>query len=131
MWVEAVDELTDEECRRALTKARRRGGAFPCNLGEFVELAGRGNRHGPTYLGVPESAEDRQARLSAPPATRSFVDDCLARMRGHLPPRPQPSTVPHEPGAIPRDPRIASGCTCRPGEPLCDVCTAWRERMLS
>jgi len=83
LWLEKIAGLTDEQVGQGLIRLGDKPRAYPANLTEFVEAC-RPTPGSPRFLGVPETAEQRRKRLSAPRAKREHVDAKLANMRAAL-----------------------------------------------
>jgi hypothetical protein len=83
LWVNAIAGLTDQQCRVGLNQLTKEKRSFPANLTEFVDAC-RPGAGSPRFLGVPETAAQRQKRLAKPRPRREHIDACLARMRSSL-----------------------------------------------
>lgn len=129
-WLAALDELTDEQCGAALTSLRKAASKWVPTLGEFLEHAGKGD--GVRYLGVPETAEQKQRRIGHVKASPEVAARHLANMRRRLPATP-PEVVTTMAAAAPmqRNPILERGCTCAPDGTgaACECCIEWQRVM--
>lgn len=126
-WLAALDELTDEQCGAALTSLRKAASKWVPTLGEFLEHAGKGD--GVRYLGVPETAEQKQRRIGHVRASPETAARHLAHMRAKLGPMPAPEPEPDPLEDKPRNPILAKGCTCTDDGPACECCIEWQRVM--
>jgi hypothetical protein len=80
-WVAAIQRMTDEEVRGALTALAQGGAAHPPTLPEFVAAGSRAAAFGLDY--VPQHLREdakAQERLPAPPPT----EEQRAKARAHI-----------------------------------------------
>lgn len=86
LWLAAISEMSDDDCRLALTTLAKQAREYPANLTQFV-AASRKQSGSPRYLGVPLDAEGWK-RLGPPPpeqrASPEKIDSYLANMRRKL-----------------------------------------------
>lgn len=109
LWLAAISELTDDECREGLTALAKSAREYPANLTQFVAACRPAKQV--RYLGAPTTAAKLQA-LMPPKAQASVADRYLARMRAAVG-RAIASERPKSPET--------KACTCRAtGE--CEVC---------
>jgi len=84
LWLAAIAELTDEQVmaglKRLATGAPRE---YPCNLPEFVNAC-KPRSDGVRYLGVPETQQERQLRLSRQKADPETAGHHLQSIRRKL-----------------------------------------------
>jgi hypothetical protein len=121
LWLAAITELTDAECRDGLTRLAREAREYPANLTQFV--AACRPEQGVRYLGNPVTPADLD-RMLPPPERRAkpeVIDRWIAKMR-----RTVGAAVSADQGG--REPSKA--CTCM-GLGECEVCKAWAQRMLA
>lgn len=85
LWLSAIAELTDDECRKGLTKLAREAREFPANLTQFVAACRPPKSGSPRYLGTPLTDEQKHAlALPKPEVPRERIDGYLAKMRAKL-----------------------------------------------
>lgn len=83
VWLDAIDELSDEECRAGFEKLRK-GDGWPPSLPDFM-AACRPRAGGVRYLGVPLEGEARRALMLPKPAVNlSLAERVLASCRRSL-----------------------------------------------
>lgn len=82
LWLAAIAELTNDECRDGLTRLARQAREFPCNLTQFV-AACKPRDAGVRYLGVPTTPADISRALPPPnrQAKPEIIDSWIAKMR--------------------------------------------------
>jgi hypothetical protein len=84
LWVEAIGELTNEQCGDGFRRLRSEPRKFPPNLTEFI-AACKPKDAGVRYLGVPMTEEERAALyLPRPDVPREKIDGFLASMRAKV-----------------------------------------------
>lgn len=112
LWLAAISELTDDECREGLTALAKAAREYPANLTQFVAACRPAKPV--RYLGAPTTAAKLQA-LMPPKAQVSVADRYLARMRAAVG-QAMASERPKSPET--------KACTCRAtGE--CEVCRSY------
>jgi hypothetical protein len=81
LWLAAIGELTDDECRKGLTSLARQAKEYPANLTQF--MAACRPPSGPVrYLGVPLTDEQKAVlALPKPNVPVEKIDGWLAKMR--------------------------------------------------
>lgn len=79
LWVTQIAMLTDDECRRGLSRLAEQRREFPANLTEFLEAC-RPRPQGVRFLGRPQSPDD-VLKLPGPRASREVIERHLAHMR--------------------------------------------------
>lgn len=85
LWLAAIAELTDEQCRDGLTRLAREPREYPANLTQFV-AACKPRDAGVRFLGVPLTEEQRR-NLLPPPDQRAApekIDGYIAKMRAKV-----------------------------------------------
>jgi hypothetical protein len=83
LWLAAIAELTDDECRKGLTTLVRQAREYPANLTQF--MAACKPSPGVRYLGVPLTEEQkRELYLPRPQVPTEKIDSWLAKMRRTL-----------------------------------------------
>jgi hypothetical protein len=82
LWESAIAGLTDDDCRKGLTRLANEAKDYPANLTEFVAAC----RYKPPvrYLGVPMTQEDQRKMLARPKASPEVVSKHLANIRMNL-----------------------------------------------
>lgn len=82
LWLAAISELTDDECRSGLTTLARQAREYPANLTQFV-AACRPPKSGVRFLGVPTTTAELDKLLPPPEkrATTDVIDGWIAKMR--------------------------------------------------
>ena len=125
LWLEAIDELTDEQVMHGLRKLRDRGhDDYPANCTEFVDAC-KPRRAGRRYGGVPITPAELS--LPKPDVDRDFVDERIASMRRAL--AQGDVTVANRRPPLPvANPELLEGCTCKAAG-TCEICTAWRRAL--
>ncbi len=85
IWLAAIAELTDDECRKGLTALARQAREYPANLTQFV-AACKPVTGSPRYLGVPITPDEIAGRLPPPErlAKPEVIDSWLAKMRAKV-----------------------------------------------
>jgi hypothetical protein len=84
LWLAAIGELSDAECRAGLTRLAKQPREYPANLTQFV-AACRPPSGSPRYLGTPITEEQRAALyLPKPDVPVEKIDGWLAKMRAKL-----------------------------------------------
>jgi hypothetical protein len=85
IWLAAIAELTDDECRKGLTALARQAREYPANLTQFV-AACKPVTGSPRYLGVPVTPDEIAGTLPPPDrrAKPEIIDGWLAKMRSKL-----------------------------------------------
>jgi len=82
LWLAAISELRDEQCRDGLTRLAKQPREYPANLTQFVAACCPPSGS-PRFLGVPVTTDDIR-KLEAPPERRASpekIDGWLAKMR--------------------------------------------------
>jgi len=84
LWLAAISELTDDECRKGLTSLARQAREYPANLTQFV--AACRPSPGVRYLGVPTTPDEIRKSLPGPDrmAKPETVDRYLSKIRRTL-----------------------------------------------
>jgi hypothetical protein len=85
IWLSAIADLTDDECRAGLTRLALNPREYPANLTQFVGAC-RPKGDGVRYLGTPITPE-QMARMLPPPDRRAkpeVIDSWIAKMRSRL-----------------------------------------------
>ena len=85
IWLAAIAELSDDECRAGLTRLARQPREYPANLTQFV-AACRPVTGSPRYLGTPITP-DHESLALPPPDRRSrpeVIDGWIAKMRAKV-----------------------------------------------
>lgn len=128
-WLQMLDELTDDDCAVAFDRIRKASPKFPPNVGEFGEFAGKGG--GVRYLGVPETADEKQRRIGHVQASPEVRDRALADIRARIGRGPEPEPEPEPAEVKPRNPILEHGCTCAPDGTgaACACCVEWQRVM--
>lgn len=82
LWLAAISELSDDECRVGLTALAKQAREYPANLTQFV-AACRPQKlvH---YLGRPTTPERLMLEHPRREVSREFIDRRLAEMRTRL-----------------------------------------------
>jgi hypothetical protein len=85
IWLAAITELTDDECRKGLTALARQAREYPANLTQFV-AACKPVIGSPRYLGVPVTPDQIAGALPPPErqAKPEVIDGWLAKMRAKV-----------------------------------------------
>lgn len=84
LWLEAIGELTDEQCSAGFRRLRAEPRRFPPNLTEFIGACNPRDA-GVRYLGTPLTEEQKRAlHLPRPQVAREKIDGYLAKMRARL-----------------------------------------------
>lgn len=84
LWLSAISDLTDAECRKGLASLARQAREYPANLTQFV-AACRPASGSPRYLGVPMTdAQKAELYLPKPEVPREKIDGYLASIRKKL-----------------------------------------------
>ena len=84
LWLAAIAELSDKECRDGLTRLAKQAREYPANLTQFVGACRPSP--GVRYLGAPLTPQ-QYAELAPPPEKRASaekIDGWLAKMRRTL-----------------------------------------------
>lgn len=80
VWVAAITNLTDDECRAGLGRLAKQSREYPANLTQFVEAC----KPKPVrFLGRPTTPNEMRA-LEAPRPAREIINKHLASMRRSL-----------------------------------------------
>jgi hypothetical protein len=85
IWLVAIGELSDEECRQGFATLAKQAREYPANLTQFV-AACRPQTGSPRFLGTP-TTPDALRRLEPPlsqRATPEKIDSWIAKMRRTL-----------------------------------------------
>jgi hypothetical protein len=85
IWLAAIGELSDSECRAGLTRLAKQAKEYPANLTQFV-AACRPPSSSPRYLGVPVTPDEIAGALPPPDrqAKPEVINGWLAKMRQKL-----------------------------------------------
>jgi hypothetical protein len=83
LWLAAISDLTDDECRKGLTSLARQAREYPANLTQF--MAACKPSPGVRYLGRPMTEEQKaEMYLPRPSVPVEKIDGWLAKMRARL-----------------------------------------------
>ncbi|MGP1665201.1 MAG: hypothetical protein ACTS5I_04675 [Rhodanobacter sp.] len=85
LWLAAIGELSDDECRAGLTRLAKQAREYPANLTQFV-AACRPPSGSPRYLGVPTTPAEVSRQLPPPDrmAKPEVIDSWIAKMRAKV-----------------------------------------------
>lgn len=79
LWMAAISDLSDEECRVGLTTLARQAREYPANLTQFVGACRPPKQV--RFLGTPTTPEQLRKQLPAQKAPREVAERWLAEMR--------------------------------------------------